>query len=192
MIKSGKEWEKNISYSLEEFTSDICGTRLWLKHCHEWTNVYNLGKRWEAYLYHSVWWNEQFPACVQDRARRAFRELHSSQCHPAKDPAAAGLSTRSPFGLICAPSQGAFLFSVGLLRCNLGQDLDSSIVITGKEPCCGKKTNYFFLAQAESAGWQLEQKLIRVQNYRISLEHLGGGNKHRAPWILKLFLQSWF
>ena len=156
-------------------------------------NVYDLGKCWEVYLYHSVWWNEQFPARTQDGARRSLWELHSSQCHSAKAHACCRAEHSLSLGIdLCNHHRAIFFFLCFQLGCSdvTKDKIWAAVYLLLEIMCVVEGRQGFF----PSSGWICRLPVGTKTSLCAKLVNFPwmslGENKHRAPWILKLFLQS--
>lgn len=122
----------------------------------EW--IYILGKCWEAYLYHSIWWNEQFPTC-SGWGRRGFWELHFRQHWIVKALPGAGLSMCSLGIYLCNPHRTISFLSCFQLGCSdVTKCKNWAAVFLWLEFMHVVERGLIFVAQVESAYCQLEKK----------------------------------
>lgn len=160
----------------------------------EW--IYILGKFWEAYLYHSIWWNEQFPTCAQNGEEEVSESFIPASTDWSRPCRLQGWTFAVSWDLPVQPSQDSIFFvllSVGLLRCYLRAKIGLQYFYYWKLCMLWKEDNFFFC----STGWicilavgkkptSLCEKIVNLS--WVFLRR----NEHRAPWSLKLFLQSQF
>lgn len=157
------------------FTSDICAY-LWLKDCCEWRSVYYWGRYWK--VSQSMLKRTKLSMCTKDGARKFLWELHSILCHSFKDLSTAGRGSHYPFRLMCTIIIVVFfgflgLFVIYLFHWGCSDVTKGKIWITvyllmGRNAWSRKKADFYLQTCVASAGWQLEQRHLSVQNEWIS------------------------
>lgn len=154
----------------------------------EW--IYILGKCWEAYLYHSIWWNEQFPTC-SGWGRRGFWELHFRQHWIVKALPGAGLSVCSLGIYLCNPHRTISFLSCFQLGCSdVTKCKNLAAVFLWLEIMHVVERGLFFCGTGWICILAVGKKSHPCVKTRKSSLGISEGKELQSP--LKLFLQSQF